>query len=55
LLQQRPVAEEKDLALQEHLKQRRKEKGQDTQDNVLGFSRILELSYPEMRAASKKN
>ena len=41
------VSEEKDRILQEHLKQRRKEKGQDTQDIVLGFTRILEQSYPE--------
>lgn len=41
------VAEEKDLALQEHMKQRRKERGQNTQDIVLGFTRILEQSYPK--------
>jgi len=39
------VSEEKDRNLQEYLKQRRKEKGQDTQDIVLGFTRILERSY----------
>jgi len=40
------VSEDKDLALQEHLKQRRKDKGQDTQDVILGFTRILEQNYP---------
>lgn len=41
------VSEEKDYILQEYLKQRRKEKGQNPQDFVLGFTRILEQSYPE--------
>lgn len=41
------VSEEKELVLQEHLKQRRKEKGPDTQEVVLGFTRILEQSYSE--------
>ncbi|GFZ93772.1 hypothetical protein GCM10008018_45240 [Paenibacillus marchantiophytorum] len=48
------VSEEKDQKLQEYLKLRRRVNGQDTQNIVLGFTRILEQSYQDIDTVSLK-